>query len=138
MLNNIVRGGYILFDSKDVAAIIIASGSEVELAMNAAKKLTEQGIKIRIVSMPCTDVFDKQDAAYKEAVLPEKVTVRLAIEAGKSDTWYKYVGIKGQIIGVDGFGASAPAKEVFAEFGFTEQNVIRIIMNLIKNEEKSK
>jgi transketolase len=138
MLNNIVRGGYILFDAKDIAAIIIASGSEVELAMNAAKKLTEQGIKIRVVSMPCTDVFDKQDAAYKEAVLPEKITARLAIEAGKSDTWYKYVGIKGQIIGVDGFGASAPAKEVFAEFGFTEQNVIRIIMNLIKNEEKSK
>ncbi len=100
--------------------------------MNAAKKLTEQSKKIRVVSMPATDIFDKQDVAYKESVLPENITARLAIEAGRSDTWYKYVGLKGEILGVDSFGASAPAEEVFAEFGFTEQNVIRIIINLLK------
>ncbi|GAH17679.1 unnamed protein product, partial [marine sediment metagenome] len=130
-LDNIIRGGYILFDSHTKPnAIIIASGSEVDIAISAAKKLTKQGKKIRVVSMPSTDIFDKQDADYKELVLPKKVTTRLAIEAGRSDTWYKYVGIKGKIIGVDKFGESAPAKELFAEFGFTEQNIIQAILEV--------
>jgi transketolase len=128
-LDKISRGGYILFDCEGTPqAIIIATGSEVAIAIQVAKKLNQQGKKIRVVSMPSTDVFDQQDEKYQESVLPKKVTARLAIEAGRTDGWYKYAG---QVLGITGFGESASAKELFAEFGFTEQNVTRIINNLI-------
>ena len=126
-LANIARGGYIILDCEATPkAIIIATGSEVDIAIKAAKNIKQP---IRVVSMPATDVFDQQDEAYKESVLPKKVTARLAIEAGRPDGWYKYAG---QVLGITRFGESAPAKELFAEFGFTEQNVTRIIENLIK------
>ena len=132
VLANIKRGGYVLFDCNTTPeAIIIATGSEVGIAVNAAKQLDQQGRKIRVVSMPATDVFDKQDKAYQESVLPQKVTRRIAIEAGSPDTWYKYVGINGKVIGINTFGKSAPGQELFVEFGFTEQNVIQTVIDLL-------
>lgn len=129
---NIARGGYIL---KDCAGkpelIIIATGSEVELAVNAAAELTAEGKKVRVVSMPSTDAFDKQDAAYRESVLPSDVTARIAIEAGIADFWYKYVGFGGKIIGMTTFGESAPAGELFKMFGFTTENVVKTAKTLI-------
>ncbi len=135
-LANIARGGYVIFENDSKAtpnAIIIATGSEVDLAIQAAKQMASQGRNIRVVSMPATDVFDQQDAAYKESVLPNEVTARLAIEAGVPDGWYKYVGLKGSVIGLPHFGESAPMQELFAEFGFTAQNIARNIENLINN-----
>jgi transketolase len=127
---NIERGGYILLDCKDVPEVIlIATGSEVELAIEAAKQLNQQGLKIRVVSMPSTDVFDKQDANYRESVLPSKVTKRIAIEAGSTVSWYKYVGLEGKVVGIDEFGKSAPAQQLFAVFGITVQNIVQIILN---------
>ncbi len=132
LLANIERGGYVLLDYKTTPeAIIIATGSEVSIAVNAAKQLVEQGKKIRVVSMPSTDVFDKQDKAYQESVLPQKVSKRIAVEVGSPDTWYKYVGINGKVIGINTFGKSAPAQQLFAEFGFTEQNVMRTVIDLL-------
>ncbi|MEH0740795.1 transketolase [Vibrio cholerae] len=129
---NIARGGYIL---KDCAGkpelILIATGSEVELAVNAAAELTAEGKKVRVVSMPSTDAFDKQDAAYRESVLPSDVTARIAIEAGIADFWYKYVGFGGKIIGMTTFGESAPAGELFKMFGFTTENVVKTAKTLI-------
>ncbi|GAB6141314.1 transketolase [Methylosoma difficile] len=120
------RGGYILSDCEGVAdAIIIATGSEVELAVKAAAQLNESGKKVRVVSMPSTNVFDAQDEAYKELVLPKAVTKRLAVEAGVTDGWWKYVGTNGRILGLDRFGESAPAGELFKEFGFTVENVVK-------------
>lgn len=122
---DIEKGGYTLVDCEGTPeAIIIATGSEVELAVQAAKQLSEQGKRIRVVSMPSTTVFDKQDAAYRESVLPTDVTARVAVEAGVSDFWYKYVGFEGKIIGVDTFGESAPADQLFAHFGITVENVV--------------
>lgn len=122
---NIAKGGYIL---KDCAGkpelILIATGSEVELAVNAAAELAAEGKQVRVVSMPSTDAFDKQDAAYREAVLPSDVTARIAVEAGIADFWYKYVGFDGRIIGMTTFGESAPAGELFKMFGFTTENVV--------------
>ena len=128
-LRNISRGGYILHDCGCNApdAILIATGSEVELAMNAAKALADKGKKVRVVSMPCTSVFDAQDAAYRESVLPAAVTARVAVEAGVSDGWYKYVGLKGQVVGLDRFGESAPAEQLFTLFGFTVENVVKAV-----------
>lgn len=121
----IEKGGYILKDcSGEPELILIATGSEVELAVNAAEKLSEQGKAVRVVSMPSTSHFDAQDAAYKESVLPSSVTKRIAIEAGISDYWYKYVGIQGAVVGMTSFGESAPAGELFEHFGFTVSNVI--------------
>ena len=102
-------------------AIIIASGSEVALAMGAAEQLS--GKKVRVVSMPCTDLFDAQDEAYRESVLPSSVAARVAVEAGVTDYWLKYVGLSGKVIGINRFGESAPAGELFKHFGFTAENV---------------
>lgn len=124
-LANIARGAYILRDS-DVQPelIFIATGSEVELAVAAYEHLTAAGRQVRVVSMPSTDVFDKQDAAYREAVLPKAVTARVAIEAGIADYWYKYTGLNGAIVGMSTYGESAPAELLFKEFGITVENVI--------------
>jgi transketolase len=122
----ISRGGYILSDSDgQPEIIIIATGSEVELAAKAAAELREKGKKIRVVSMPSTNVFDSQDAAYRESVLPVSVTKRVAVEAGVTDGWWKYVGTNGKVVGIDHFGESAPAGQLFKEFGFTVDNVVK-------------
>ena len=124
-LADIARGGYILKDCSGTPDLIfIATGSEVELAVKAAEVLEAEGKKVRVVSMPSTNVFDKQDAAYREAVLPKAVTKRVAIEAQLSDFWYKYVGFEGKIVGMNSFGESAPANELFKLFGFTVENVV--------------
>ncbi len=121
----IAKGGYILKDSEGQPELIfIATGSEVQLAVDAADKLTAEGRKVRVVSMPSTDHFDKQDAAYRESVLPAAVTARVAVEAGIADYWYKYVGLQGAIVGMTTFGESAPAEQLFVEFGFTVDNVV--------------
>ncbi|HHF2857709.1 transketolase [Vibrio diabolicus] len=131
-LANIAKGGYILKDCEGKPELIlIATGSEVELAVEAATQLTAEGKKVRVVSMPSTDAFDKQDAAYREAVLPSDVTARIAIEAGIADFWYKYVGFDGRIIGMTSFGESAPAGELFKMFGFTTENVVNTAKELL-------
>ena len=131
-LANVYRGGYILNDcSGTPELILIATGSEVELAVEAYHKLTEAGKKVRVVSMPSTDAFDKQDQAYKESVLPSSVSARVAIEAGISDYWYKYVGLNGKIIGMTSFGESGPAEQLFAKFGFTVENVLKQANSLL-------
>lgn len=130
---NISRGGYILKDCAGQPELIfIATGSEVELAMNAAEQLTAEGRKVRVVSMPATEVFDKQDAAYRESVLPAAVTARVAVEAGIADFWYKYVGLNGTVVGMTTFGESAPAELLFKEFGFTVDNVVAKAKALLK------
>ncbi|ELE6589266.1 MULTISPECIES: transketolase [Vibrio] len=129
---DIAKGAYILKDSEGKPELIlIATGSEVELAVEAAAQLTAEGKKVRVVSMPSTDAFDKQDAAYREAVLPSDVTARIAIEAGIADFWYKYVGFDGRIIGMTSFGESAPAGELFKMFGFTTENVVNTAKELL-------
>ena len=125
-IDAISRGGYVLVDSDgQPEAIIIATGSEVELALKAAEELTAKGKKIRVVSMPSTNVFDAQDAAYRESVLPAAVSKRVAVEAGVTDGWWKYVGSNGKVVGIDRFGESAPAGLLFKEFGFTVENVVK-------------
>ncbi|MCX8588816.1 MULTISPECIES: transketolase [unclassified Gilliamella] len=132
-LANVYRGGYILNDCAGTPELIlIATGSEVELAVEAYHQLTNAGKKVRVVSMPSTDAFDKQDCAYKESVLPSSVTARIAIEAGISDYWYKYVGLNGKIVGMISFGESAPAEQLFEKFGFTVENVIAKANDLLK------
>ncbi|MBI6510646.1 transketolase [Proteus sp. PR00174] len=132
-LANIEKGGYILKDCDGTPELIfIATGSEVELAVNAYDQLTAEGRKVRVVSMPATDAFDKQDADYREAVLPTSVKARVAIEAGIADYWFKYVGLDGAIVGMHSFGESAPANELFEEFGFTVENVVTQAKSLLK------
>ncbi|MCB1803341.1 MAG: transketolase, partial [Gammaproteobacteria bacterium] len=122
---NINRGGYVLHDCDGTPdVIVIATGSEVGIAMEAAKASSK---KVRVVSMPCTSIFDAQDAAYKESVLPKAVTARVAVEAAVTDGWWKYVGSNGKVIGIDTFGESAPAGELFKLFGFTAENVGKAI-----------
>ncbi len=124
-VGNISRGGYVLRDCEGTAeAIIIATGSEVSLAVDAAERLGAKGRQVRVVSMPSTDVFDAQDDAYRESVLPRAVMARVAVEAGVSATWLHYVGGRGRIVGIDSFGESAPAEVVFEHFGFTVDNVV--------------
>ncbi|MGD8976705.1 MAG: transketolase, partial [Gammaproteobacteria bacterium] len=119
-IEDIARGGYVLVDSDgDPDLILIASGSEVGLAVAAASEFAAEGQRVRVVSMPCTEVFDAQDASYRDQVLPPAVTRRVAIEAGASGLWWRYVGGQGAVVGVDRFGESAPAGEVFEKFGFT-------------------
>ncbi len=131
-LELIERGGYILSDCEGTPdAIIIATGSEVELATQAAKELSAKGKKIRVVSMPSTNIFDEQDADYREKVLPSSVTARVAVEAGVTDLWIKYVGLQGKVIGINRFGESAPAGLLFKEFGFTVENVVNTTESLI-------
>ena len=124
-LADVAKGGYVLKDAAGTPdLILIATGSEVELAMAAATELEAKGRKVRVVSMPATDAFDAQSVEYKESVLPSSVTRRVAIEAGIADYWYKYVGLNGKIIGMRSFGESAPAELLFKEFGFTVENVV--------------
>ena len=120
------KGGYILCDSdkKTPDIIIIATGSEVNLAVKAKAELKADGIDARVVSMPCMEEFEKQSAKYKESVLPKNVRARLAVEAGAKDCWYKYVGLDGKVIGMDTFGESAPAGKLFVKYGFTVENVV--------------
>ena len=126
-LDKICRGGYVIQEAAGKAqAVIIATGSEVELALNAQKALAEQGIAVSVVSMPCTNVFDRQPAAYRAVVLPADLP-KVAVEAGVSDGWYKYVGLNGKVVGLDRFGESAPADELFKLFGFTVENVVAAV-----------
>jgi transketolase len=122
----IAKGGYVLADSQGAPeAIIIATGSEVELAIKAKEALGEKGKKVRVVSIPSTNVFEKQDQAYRDSVLPPSVTRRVVVEAGVTDAWWKYAGSNGKVLGLDRFGESAPAGELFKEFGFTVENVVK-------------
>ena len=124
------KGGYVLCEDKDFEAIIIATGSEVELAVEAKAKLDEQGVKVRIVSMPSTNIFDEQSQEYKESVLPKNILKRVAVEAGVTLGWYKYVGLEGRVIGLDRFGASAPYKTLYKEFGITTDAIVEAVNSL--------
>ena len=127
---DIARGGYVLRDCEGAPeAIIIATGSEVELAVQAAEAMADRAV--RVVSMPSTDVFDAQGSDYKESVLPSDVTARVAVEAAVTDGWWKYVGSKGAVIGIDRFGESAPAGELFKEFGFTVDNIVSTVKGIL-------
>ncbi len=129
---NIARGGYVLADCEGTPeAIIIATGSEVALAMDAAGALSEKGRHVRVVSMPSTDVFDTQDGAYCEAVLPAAVSARVAVEAGVTSCWLKYVGLDGAVVGIDSFGESAPAEVAFEHFGFTVDNIVASVESVL-------
>ncbi|EOI5796674.1 transketolase [Cronobacter dublinensis] len=124
-LKDVARGGYILKDAGGKPdLILIATGSEVEIAVQAAEQLRGDGVAVRVVSLPSTDVFDTQDEAYRESVLPSDVSARVAVEAGIADYWYKYVGLKGAIVGMTGYGESAPAEKLFPYFGFTVENIV--------------
>ena len=127
---DIRRGGYVLKDIANPQAILIATGSEIELAMKAAQELESQGVRVRVVSMPSADVFDRQDAAYKASVLLKGVP-RVAVEAGVSDFWFKYVGLDGAVIGMDSFGESAPAGALFTHFGFTTEKVVAAVNSVL-------
>nr|WP_298724021.1 transketolase [uncultured Steroidobacter sp.] len=130
---NIRRGGYVLKDSEGTPEVIlIATGSEVAIAVEAAGQLQQNGKRVRVVSMPSTNVFDAQDESYREQVLPRGVEVRVAIEAAATDTWYRYVGARGAIIGMTTFGASGVAKDLFKHFGFTADNVVRTVQKLLQ------
>ena len=124
------KGGYVLCEDKDFEAIIIATGSEVELAVEAKTKLNGQGVKVRIVSMPSTNIFDEQPQEYKESVLPKNILKRVAVEAGVTLGWYKYVGLEGRVIGLDRFGASAPYKTLYKEFGITTDAIVEAVNSL--------
>ena len=124
------KGGYVFCEDKDFEAIIIATGSEVELAVEAKAKLNEQGVKVRIVSMPSTNIFDEQSQEYKESVLPKNILKRVAVEAGVTLGWYKYVGLEGRVIGLDRFGASAPYKTLYKEFGITTDAIVEAVNSL--------
>ena len=124
------KGGYVLCEDKDFEAIIIATGSEMELAVEAKTKLNEQGVKVRIVSMPSTNIFDEQPQEYKESVLPKNILKRVAVEAGVTLGWYKYVGLEGRVIGLDRFGASAPYKTLYKEFGITTDAIVEAVNSL--------
>jgi len=131
-LKDVARGGYTLVDCDgQPQLILIATGSEIGLTVESAQVLTEQGIKVRVVSMPATDVFESQDAAYKESVLPSAVSARVAVEAGIADYWYKYVGLNGKVVGMTTFGESAPASELFKHFGFTVDNVVNVAKSVL-------
>ena len=128
---NISRGGYVLADAAaKPSAIIIATGSEVELATRARELLAAEGVQVRVVSMPCTQVFDAQDAAYRESVLPRGVA-RVAVEAGVTDFWWKHVGLEGKVIGIDRFGESAPFKDLYTYFGFTAEKVAEAVRSVL-------
>jgi transketolase len=131
-LANVARGGYILQDCDGAPeAIIIATGSEVGIAQQATDALTAQGRKVRLVSIPCTELFERQDTAYQAQVLPTSVTARVAVEAAHADYWYKYVGLTGKVIGMTDFGASAPANELFDMYGFTAEKIAATVTELL-------
>jgi transketolase len=124
------RGGYVLADSPGARAVLIATGSEVSIALEARKRLAEAGVPVRVVSMPCTSVFDRQDAAWREAVLPRGVP-RVAIEAGVSDLWRKYVGLEGEVVGIDRFGESAPAGDVYKFLGIDADHLVAAVRRVV-------
>jgi transketolase len=125
-------GGYVLRDSESTPdLILIATGSEIALAVAAAEELTSEGVNVRVVSMPCTELFDEQSDDYREAVLPSGVTARIAIEAGVTDGWWRYVGQAGRVIGMHSFGQSAPADELFRHFGFSHENVMKVAREVL-------
>jgi transketolase len=128
----VARGGYVLSEAQGKAqAVIIATGSEVDLALKAQAELAKEGVAVRVVSMPNTNAFDRQDAAYKAGVLPKGLP-RIAVEAGVTDGWYKYVGLDGKVVGLDRFGESAPAGVLFKEFGFTVENVVKTVKSVLQ------
>ena len=129
--DKVAKGAYVVYETANgFDTILLASGSEVNLAVAAAKELEAQGEKVRVVSVPSTDIFDAQDAAYKEEILPNAVRRRVAIEMAATQSWYKYVGLDGAVIGIDKFGASAPAAKVMEEYGFTVAHVVEVVKNL--------
>jgi transketolase len=131
-LADVARGGYVLKDCAGTPELIlIATGSEVELAVAAYEELSAAGKAVRVVSMPATDVFDAQSAEYRESVLPNAVRKRIAVEAGIADFWYKYVGFDGKVLGMTSFGESAPADELFKLFGFTKENLVNMANELL-------
>jgi transketolase len=135
-LAQIRRGGYVLLDAeRPLQAVIIATGSEVDIAVRAARRLQNHGRRVRVVSMPCMEVFREQDPDYRRSVLPPEVTVRVAVEAGVSEPWYRLVGTSGRVVGIDRFGESAPAKDLFEYFGFTEENVMRTVEEALAEEQ---
>jgi transketolase len=128
-LADVAKGGYILKDPNGkLDAIIIATGSEVEIAIDAAQSLLSRGVNARVISMPCAEIFSLQDLAYRESILPPSIRVRVAVEAGHSDYWYKYVGIDGKVVGMTTFGESAPGGKVMEHFGFTVENVVNAVL----------
>ena len=130
---HIRKGGYVLSDADGARAVLLATGSEVDLALKAQARLAEQGIAVRVVSMPCTERFDNQDAAYKESVLPKAVRKRQAVEASIAGFWERYVGLDGKVIGMTSFGESAPANVLFKHFGFTPENVLAQARELLNS-----
>jgi transketolase len=127
---NIAKGGYVVKDVAGAKAVLIATGSEMEITLKAQEALAAEGIPVRVVSMPSTNTFDKQDAAYKASVLPKGLP-RVAVEAGVTDFWRKYVGLEGAVVGIDTFGESAPAPALFKEFGFTPENVVKAVKGVL-------
>ena len=128
-----LNGGYVISDSvkKVPDVLLIASGSEVDLCIKAQAKLKDKGVDARVVSMPCMELFDRQSDKYKESVLPKAVRARVAVEAGATTTWYKYVGLDGKVLGIDRFGESAPYKVLFEKYGFTVDNVVKAVEEII-------
>jgi transketolase len=126
----IARGAYVLRDAPNAKALIIATGSEIELALKSAEQLAAEGVPVRVVSMPCADVFARQDAEYQASVLPKGMP-RVAVEAGVTDFWFKYVGLEGKVIGIDTFGESAPAGALFKYFGFTTDRVVAAVRSVL-------
>ena len=127
----IARGGYILKDCDNPQAVVIATGSEVELAVKAADELADKGVRVRVVSMPCAEIFSAQDADYRDSVLPPSIRARVAVEALHADYWYKFVGLDGRVVGMTSFGESAPGNVLMEEFGFTVENVVSNVMEAI-------
>jgi transketolase len=131
-LKAIGRGGYVLLDSESLPAIIfISTGSEVGLAMRAAAALRAEGTAARVVSMPCTHLFDAQPEAYRRSVLPPETAARVVIEAGVGEFWWRYAGPAGRVVSMEGFGASAPAEDLFIHFGFTVSDVLSVAKELL-------
>ena len=131
-VSDVTRGGYILREEQgELEAVVIATGSEVELAIEAAEKLSAAGRGVRVVSMPCAEVFQRQDVEYRESVLPSHLLARVAVEASHQDWWYKYVGLDGRVVGMNSFGESAPGPVLMKEFGFTVENVIEAVEDVI-------
>ncbi|WP_155971707.1 transketolase [Streptococcus ruminantium] len=128
--DKVAKGAYVVYETEGFDTILLASGSEVNLAVKAAKELEAAGTKVRVVSVPSTELFDAQDAAYKEDILPNAIRRRLAIEMGATQSWYKYVGLDGKVLGIDTFGASAPAQTVIDNYGFTVENVVKLVGEL--------
>ncbi len=136
--NGLRKGGYVLSDSrkKNPDVILISSGAEVHVCLEAAEELRKRGRDVRVVSMPSMELFEAQPESYRKEVLPPSVTARVAVEAGASLSWYKYVGLEGTIVGVDRFGASAPAKVIFEKLGFTAENVVKAARSVIKPKKR--